>query len=145
MATKNEIFDRFKEEYRTANRKRKSEILNTVTSVTGLRRKSVVVRFRTLQRDRMRKSGEEAADLLLRMKEHTVRRRVSSFDKARKKGKGLSGTKPSILKSIIPIFKGLRKGLYSGHGRIDTAAHCNNSLLGDFIWSLNCTDAETFG
>ena len=67
-----------------------------------------------------------------------------SFDKAKKKGKGLSGTKPSFLKAIIPIFSGPWKGMLPGYGQIDTVAHCGHSLLGDFIWSLNYTDAETY-
>lgn len=97
-----------------------------------------------LQRDKQWKHGDVGTGKLLAMKEHTVRRRVSSFDKAKKKGKGLSGTKPSLLKSIIPIFSGPWKGMPPGYGQIDTVAHCGHSLLGDFIWSLNYTDAETY-
>lgn len=98
----------------------------------------------TLQRDGLWKHGDVATGKLFAMKEHTVRRRVASFDKAKKKGKGLSGTKPSLLKAIIPIFSGPWKGMPPGYGQIDTVAHCGHSLLGDFIWSLNYTDAETY-
>jgi len=97
-----------------------------------------------LQRDKQWKHGDIATGKLLAMKQHTVRRRVGSFDKAKKKGKGLSGTKPSLLKSIIPIFSGPWKGLPPGYGQIDTVAHCNNSLLGDFMWSVNYTDSATY-
>lgn len=195
MAAKNEIFERYKEEYWNVNRTRKSAILTHVSDVTKMHRKSVIKRFRILQtrepsfldtrgrptvftkdsdaaletvwtaanyqcgtllfpsiseyvsvlkRDNQWEHDDVATGKLLAMKEHTVRRRVASFDKTKKKGKGLSGTKPSHLKSIIPIFSGPWKGLPPGYGQIDTVAHCNDSLLGDFIWSLNYTDAATY-
>ena len=195
MAAKNEIFERYKEEYWKATRTRKSEILLHVSDVTKMHRKTVIKRFcvlqtrppsfletrgrptvftkdvdaaletiweaancpcgellhpiiseyvSVLQRDGLWKHGDEATGKLLAMKVHTVRRRTSSFDKAKKKGRGLSGTKPSNLKSIIPIFSGPWKDISPGYGQIDTVAHCNDSLLGDFIWSLNYTDAATY-
>ena len=195
MATKNEIFERYKKEYWKATRVRKGEILTHVVDVVKMHTKSVVRRFgrlqtkeksyldtrgrpvvftkdadaaletiweaancpcgellypsireyvAILQRDKQWKHGDVATGKLLAMKDHTVRRRVSSFDKAKKKGKGLSGTKPSFLKAIIPIFSGPWKGMLPGYGQIDTVAHCGHSLLGDFIWSLNYTDAETY-
>jgi len=195
MATKNDIFERYKKEYWKANRKRKGEILAHVVDVAKMHIKSVVRRFgrlqtkeksfldtrgrpvvftkdadaaletiweaancpcgellfpsiheyvAVLQRDKQWKHSEEATGKLLGMSDHTVRRRVSSFEKAKKKGKGLSGTRPSLLKAIIPIFSGPWKGMLPGFGQIDTVAHCGHSLLGDFIWSLNYTDAETY-
>lgn len=97
-----------------------------------------------LNRDKLWKHGNVATGKLLAMKEHTVRRRVFSFDRRRKKGRGFSGTRPSLLKSIIPIFSGPWKGLPPGYGQIDTVAHCGHSLTGDFLWSVNYTDAETY-
>jgi len=195
MATKNEIFERYKNEYWKASRDRKGEILTHVVDVVKMHIKSVVRRFGRLQtkekscldsrgrpviftkdadaaletvweaancpcgellfpsireyvtimqRDNQWKHDDIATGKIFAMKEHTVRRRVSSFDKAKKKGKGLSGTKPSFLKAIIPIFSGPWKGMLPGYGQIDTVAHCGHSLLGDFIWSLNYTDAETY-
>jgi len=195
MATKNDIFERYKKEYWKATRARKGEILAHVVDVVKMHIKSAVRRFArlqakeksyldtrgrpivftkdadaaletiweaancpcgellfpsireyvaVLQKDGQWKHSEVATGKLLAMKEHTVRRRVSSFDKAKKKGKGLSGTKPSLLKAIIPIFSGPWKGRPPGYGQIDTVAHCGHSLLGDFIWSLNYTDAETY-
>ena len=195
MTTKNEIFERYGEEYWKATRKRKGEILDTVTEVTGMHRKASVRKFRRLQtkeksfldkrgrptvftkdadaaletiwetanepcgellfpmipeylsvleRDKMWKHGDRATGKLLAMSEHTVRRRVGTFEKAKKKGRGLSGTKPSILKSIIPIFKGPWNGMPPGYGQIDTVAHCGHTLLGDFMWTVNYTDATTY-
>ena len=66
-----------------------------------------------LKRDKMWKHGAEATEKLLVMSEHTVRRRVAGFEKARGIRKGLSSTKPSALKAIIPIFK-VVEGLAAG-------------------------------
>lgn len=42
------------------------------------------------------------------------------------------------------ILSGPWKRMPSGYGQIDTVAHCNDSLSGDFIWSVNYTDAATY-
>ncbi len=97
-----------------------------------------------LQRDRLWKHSGEATEKLLRMSEHTVRRRVADFEKERGIRKGLSSTKPSALKAIIPIFKGLWKDLPPGHRQIDTVAHCGETLLGDFAYSLSAIDAAAY-
>ncbi len=94
-----------------------------------------------LRRDKMWRHSDEATAKLLSMSEHTVRRRVAHFQKSRGIRRGLSSTKPSALKSIIPIFKGPWKDLPPGHAQIDTVAHCGNTLLGDFIFSLSAIDA----
>ena len=49
MAAKNEIFERYKEEYWKATRTRKSEILLHVSDVTKMHRKTVIKRFCVLQ------------------------------------------------------------------------------------------------
>lgn len=49
MATKNEIFRRFLNEYLKANKQRKGEILDNVCDTTEMNRKSVVRRFGILQ------------------------------------------------------------------------------------------------
>ena len=97
-----------------------------------------------LQRDGMWHHSAEATEKLLRMSEHTVRRRVALFEKERGVRKGLSSTKPSSLKAIIPIFKGPWKGLPPGHAQIDTVAHCGDTLLGDFAYSLSVIDAAAY-
>jgi hypothetical protein len=97
-----------------------------------------------LQRDGQWNHTAEATNKLLLVKEHTVRRRVSALRTKHHGDKGLSGTKPSALKSIIPIFKGPWSDLPPGNGQLDTVAHCGSSLAGDFIWSLNYTDISTY-
>jgi hypothetical protein len=98
-----------------------------------------------LRRDGMWKAhGAEATAQLLAMGEHTVRRRVSAFRKRDRCGKGLSGTRPSQIKAVIPIFKGPWAGLPPGKGQLDTVAHCGSSLAGDFAWTVNYTDYATY-
>ena len=98
----------------------------------------------TLTRDGLWTHGADATTKLLAMSERTVKRRVCAFERSRGFGKGISATKPSALKAIIPIFKGPWKELPPGHMQIDTVAHCGNTLLGDFIFSLSAIDAATY-
>lgn len=97
-----------------------------------------------LRRDKMWPHRMTTTDKLLRMKEHTVRRRVSALRRKYSIQKGLGSTKPSALKTIIPIFKGPWKDLPPGHGQLDTVAHCGHTLSGDFIYTLNYTDVATY-
>jgi hypothetical protein len=96
------------------------------------------------KRDDEWKHSDEATGKLLAMSERTMKHRVSSFEKIRGRQRGLSATKPSALKSIIPIFKGPWKELPPGHEQIDTVAHCGHTLLGDFVYTLNATDACSY-
>ena len=195
MATKNNIFERYLEEYLKASRARKSAILDHVVDVTQMHRKAAIRKFGALQlrdsarmeqrgraiyytkdvdaalrtvwdaanepcgellhpligeyvaifkRDKQWRHDEIATGKLLKMRPHTVRRRVSGFEHIRAGRHGLSATKPSLLKAIIPIFKGPWKDLPPGHGQLDTVAHCGNALLGDFVYTVNYTDAATY-
>ena len=96
---------------------------------------------RILKRDGDWRHSAEATNKLLAIGKRTVRRRCENFEKERGARKGLSSTKPSALKSIIPIFKGPWKDLPPGNGQLDTVAHCGSSLLGDMAFSVNYTDA----
>ncbi len=92
------------------------------------------------------KYSEKAKSLLLKMSVGTIKNRIKKFrvkEGARKK-KGLSGTKPSELKRIIPVFFGSWKGKPSGYGQLDTVAFCGWSLAGDFMWVLNFVDIATY-
>lgn len=97
-----------------------------------------------LKRDGIWMHSASVTEKLLLMKEHTVRRRVGSLRKKYSMQKGLGSTRPSALKSIIPIFKGPWKGLPPGNGQLDTVAHCGDTLLGDFIYTVNYTDFATY-
>lgn len=195
MVTKNNIFERYLVEYLSADRERKSAILDHVIDVTQMHRKAAIRKFHALQlrdvvqpeqrgrtvyytkdvdaalravweaanepcgellhpiiseyvaifkRDKQWGHDEEATAKLIEMGLHTVRRRVSEFAEGHRARGGISATKPSLLKTIIPIFKGPWKELPPGHGQLDTVAHCGNALLGDFAYTVNYTDAATY-
>jgi len=88
---------------------------------------------------------KESQNLLLQISEGTVKSRIKGFKKKEGvKKKGLSGTKPSELKRIIPVFFGSWKDKPVGHGQLDTVALCGSSLVGDFMWALNFVDIATY-
>ena len=98
----------------------------------------------TLVRDNLWKHEAGATTKLRAMSEHTVRRRIANFEKSRDGRRGLSATKPSALKSIIPIFKGPWRHLPPGHEQIDTVAHCGDTLLGDLAYTVSAIDAAAY-
>lgn len=86
----------------------------------------------------------EATHKLLKMSEGTVKRRVNALGQKYHRIRGKSSTKPSVLKNIIPIFKGPWEDLLPGNTQIDTVAHCGNTLVGDFVYSLSIVDYATY-
>jgi hypothetical protein len=94
------------------------------------------------KRDNMWKHTQEVTEKLLQMSEGTVKRRVGKFLKARRKGRGISATKPAHIKYLVPIFTGPWKDKSPGHGQIDTVRH-SSSATGDCVFTLNYTDAAT--
>jgi hypothetical protein len=97
-----------------------------------------------LKRDKMWKHSPEATDKLLEMSLGTLKRRVGVMNKRHGRAQGRSATKPSSLKSIIPIFKGPWTECEAGEGQLDTVAHCGDTLVGDFIHTVNYVDAPTY-
>ena len=95
-----------------------------------------------LKRDRMWNYGQAATEKLLAMSMATLKRRVGKFMKARKARKGISSTKPSAIKHLVPVFIGPWKDKEPGFGQVDTVRH-SNSAFGDAVYSLNYTDAAT--
>lgn len=96
-----------------------------------------------LKRDKMWKQSDEATGKLLGMSIGTMKNRVGDFLKARGKGRGISSTRPSQLKHIIPIFHGDWNTKLPGTGQIDTVVHCGHTLAGDIVFTLNYTDVST--
>lgn len=96
-----------------------------------------------LERDKLWKHNLDATTKLLEMSEATVKRKVGNFMKARTSRKGVSTTKPSNLKEIIPIFMGPWDDKPVGYGQLDTVVHCGHTLLGDMAYSVNFTDVST--
>lgn len=93
-------------------------------------------------RDKMWAHSDEATDKLLFMSQATVKRRVRKFMKARRRKKGITVTKPSHIKHLVPIFMGPWKDKPPGYSQIDTVMH-SNSASGDAVYTLNSTDAAT--
>lgn len=96
-----------------------------------------------LKRDEMWEHNSEVTGKLSKMSEGTMKNRINMFMKARKRRNGISTTKPSHLKHIIPIFAGPWRNKPPGHGQIDTVRH-SNSAYGDAVHTVNYTDASTF-
>lgn len=86
----------------------------------------------------------EVTKKLLEMSEGTVKRRVNALGRKYNTIRGKSSTKPSVLKNIIPIFKGPWDNLLPGNTQIDTVAHCGDTLAGDFVYSLSVVDYATY-
>lgn len=95
-----------------------------------------------LQRDRMWKHGIETTKKLLAMSQSTTKRRVGKFLKARRRKKGITATKPSHIKHLVPIFIGPWSDKPPGFGQIDTVMH-SSSAAGNAVFTLNYTDAAT--
>lgn len=97
-----------------------------------------------LIRDKLWQHSIEATEKLKRMSVGTVKRRVGHFFKIRRGRKGISATKPSALKKLIPIFTGPWENKSPGWGQVDTVVHCGSSLLGDMAYTVNYTDTATY-
>jgi hypothetical protein len=77
------------------------------------------------------------------MSEGLVKLRIGKFASSSKIHHGISATKPSQLKELIPIFIGPWRDKPPGYGQLDTVVHCGSSLKGDMAWTVNWTDVAT--
>jgi hypothetical protein len=98
---------------------------------------------RIFKRDGSWHHGDEATRKLLDMSVATVKRRAETFSHIRKMVRGKSATKPGSIKSLINVRSGPWDDAPAGTIQIDTVAHCNDSLVGDFIYTVNATDVAT--
>ena len=96
-----------------------------------------------LKRDKMWNNSDESTGKLLAMSERTIKRRVSEFERTKRKGQGFCSTSPSNIKTIIPISVGEWKDALPGVLQVDTVAHCGSTLRGDFVYTFNATDVAT--
>lgn len=96
-----------------------------------------------LIRDRMWEHHPTTTEKLRHMSESTMKRRVGSFMKARTRRSGISSTKPSHLKRIVPTFTGPWHDKPPGFGQIDTVMH-SDSARGDAVYTVNYIDAATY-
>lgn len=83
----------------------------------------------------------DTTNLLLKMSLGTVKDRIESFPKVLRGGTGT--TKPSELKELVPIRRGPWDNPEPGKGEVDTVAHCGSSLIGDYAFTVQYTDAAT--
>lgn len=95
-----------------------------------------------LKRDGLWRETKTVTDKLLAMSLATVKRRASKFRRIKQKRKGISDTKPSHIKHLVPVFIGPWQGKPPGYGQIDTVRH-SSSASGDAVYTLNYTDAAT--
>lgn len=95
-----------------------------------------------LVRDRMWHHPRETTAKLRAMSLATMKRRIGTFMRIRRERKGISDTKPSHLKHLVPIFTGPWKEKSPGYGQVDTVRH-SNSAFGDAAYTTNYTDAAT--
>lgn len=95
-----------------------------------------------LKRDKLWDYAEDVTIKLLAMSMATVKRRVGGFLRVKRGNKGISDTKPSHLKQLVPIFLGPWTDKPPGFGQVDTVRH-SNSASGDAVYTLNYTDAAT--
>lgn len=93
-----------------------------------------------LIRDNMWSHSESATSQLRQMSEGTMKRRVAGFMKARHSRKGISSTRPSHLKQIVPVFTGPWPDKPPGFGQLDSVRH-SDSAFGDAVYTVNYTDA----
>lgn len=93
--------------------------------------------------DTYSKISVEVAQKLLSISPATIDRLLLPT-RIRSRKKGLGGTKPGrLLRNQIPIRTDNWDITQPGFMEADTVAHCGNSLLGDFIWSLTLTDIHS--
>jgi hypothetical protein len=77
------------------------------------------------------------------MSEATVRRHVHGFRIDEGMVRGKSTTKPSAIMSIIPIRMDGWDRAETGVVQVDTVAHCGDTVIGDFVYTVNSTDVAT--
>lgn len=88
--------------------------------------------------------SDDTTTQLLAMSRATVKRRIAGFRRVQVTlGRGLSTTKPGLLKELIPIRRGRWENPAPGYEEVDTVAHCGSTLQGDFAYSVQTTDVAT--
>jgi len=96
-----------------------------------------------LERDQMWPHPPGVTTTLRAMSKATMRRRIAHFLKIRRRRKGISGTKPSHLKHLVPVFTGPWHDKPPGYEQVDTVRH-SDSAFGDAVHTVNYTDAAVF-
>jgi len=83
--------------------------------------------------------SDEDYQLLLSMSAATIDRMLKPLKS--RHCKGLSGTKPgNLLKNKIPVNTNQWDTTQVGFVEADTVAHCGETLMGNFVWTITLTD-----
>lgn len=98
---------------------------------------------RILVADKVWKHGAEVTAKLLAMSLGTMKKRVAKFTRKRFLSHGKSSTKAGTIHALIPVRSGDWDTAEIGTQQIDTVAHCGNTLVGDFLYTVNATDVPT--
>ena len=96
-----------------------------------------------LRRDNLWKHGDIATGKLLAMSEGLMKKRVGNFVRSQYIAHGKSTPKPGSILSLIPVRSDGWGEAPTGTMQVDTVAHCGNTLVGDFIYTVNATDVAT--
>lgn len=73
----------------------------------------------------------------------SVRRHVHAFRVRDGTCRGKSTTRPSTVMSMVPIRMDGWDTAETGVTQVDTVAHCGDSTVGDFVYTVNGTDVAT--
>ena len=90
------------------------------------------------------KHAEDVTWKLKKMSLGTMKNRVGRLRVKYQANLNLSSTRGSPLKEMIPVYRGSWRGLPVGMGQIDTVAHCGGNLAGDYVFTTNYTDANSY-
>lgn len=98
---------------------------------------------RILKRDDLWEYSADTTSKLLAMSLGAMKKRVAKFARKRFLTHGKSTTSPSSIHALIPVRSDDWDTAPTGTAQIDTAARCGHTLAGDFIYTVNATDAPT--
>lgn len=100
--------------------------------------------IRAMERDNQWNHDDLITGKLRAMSMSTVKLRVAWFVRmSTVKLRGKSSTRPGSIISMIPVRMDGWKEAPVGTEQIDTVAHCGDSLMGEFIYTVNSTDVAT--
>lgn len=88
-------------------------------------------------------SGQAEA-LLRTMSLSTMRNILVSFAKKHHLARGISTTRASHLKELVPTFHGPWENVPVGYGQIDTVVHSGGKLLAPMVYTVSFIDMQTY-
>lgn len=86
----------------------------------------------------------KATRLLLAMSLGTMRRHLVKLAKKHHLVRGISATRASGLKALVPTFHGDWNKMPVGYGQIDTVVHSGGKLLAPMVYTVSFIDMQTY-